>query len=135
MTVHLFLAVLAALFLCICNAQPRASPTQALTAAPTPLVNQWNSWKTKNKRSYRNSTEDSRRFKVWQTNLGSIEKQNAAEGGKKIHGITIFSDLTPAEFAAAYLKYVPAERGPGATDHAQSRHLLSTTEGLVDWST
>ena len=118
---------------------PSASPTTAKpTAAPTQLQGQWQNWKKRWQRSYNSSREDDNRRTVYASNLKLAAARNAAEGGRQVHGETIFSDLSPSEFASM-LSYRPSTQTKRPSFARDARELaagatFSPSLGLVDWS-
>lgn len=58
----------------------------------------FNKFQTKFQRNYRTEWEKAMRYRVFKTNLASIEQLNRHEMGTAKYGLTEFSDLTPAEF-------------------------------------
>lgn len=81
--------------------------TQGLAAPTTPnddifaAKKQFEEFKTKHGRSYKDHEEEKSRFGVFRDNLKLIDERNARElamGGSAVHGVTKFADYSPAEF-------------------------------------
>jgi len=76
-----------------------------------------------------------KRLEIFNDNLERVNKLNAEHillGGEAVHGVTQFSDLTPEEFKATYLTYVPRN------ESGIERPLLELDGPLaavVDWRT
>jgi C1A family cysteine protease len=76
-----------------------------------------------------------KRLEIFNANFERVNKLNAEHiliGGEAVHGVTKFSDLTPEEFKATYLTYVPRN------ESQIERPLLELDgplAGVVDWRT
>lgn len=66
----------------------------------------FNSFKTKNSKAYKDTTEESSRYSIFVSNLQLADDRNLLESAT-IHGVTKFSDLTEAEFKDKYLSTFP----------------------------
>lgn len=76
--------------------------------------------------------EASVRLLVFASNLELVEKRNAenvAAGGKPVHGVTKFMDLTPEEFKAQYLNAKP----PVLEGERSKLELNGPAADEVDW--
>jgi C1A family cysteine protease len=75
-----------------------------------------------------------KRLAIFSDNLERVNKLNAEHillGGEAVHGVTKFLDLTPEEFKAIYLTYVPQNE----TVHAPQLELDGPLAAVVDWRT
>jgi C1A family cysteine protease len=76
-----------------------------------------------------------KRLAIFSDNLERVNKLNAEHillGGEAVHGVTQFLDLTPQEFKAIYLTYVPGNE----TDvHRPRLELDGPLASTVDWRT
>jgi len=75
-----------------------------------------------------------KRLEVFTNNLERVNKLNAEHiliGGEAVHGVTQFSDLTPEEFKAMYLNYVPRNESV----HRPFLQLDGPLAAAVDWRT
>lgn len=128
------------------NADTAPAPAPSpITAAPTPLQYQWQTWKDRFRKSYNGNDVETSAFNNYVLNYQLASERNAAEGGRQIHGETIFSDMSPQQFQQVYLTYTPAAANNGPKRNLRNaddinidkdnRELLVTTQGLVDWST
>ncbi|KAI0516036.1 hypothetical protein KFK09_008708 [Dendrobium nobile] len=68
-------------------------------------------------KSYSNSEEHAHRFKVFKANLRRAMRHQKLDPSA-VHGITKFSDLTPAEFSRKYLGVRPSRRLLGSIHEA-----------------
>lgn len=75
-------------------------------------------FQTKFQRNYRTEREKTMRYKVFKTNLGTIEQLNRHEMGTAKYGLTEFSDMTAAEFKK-YTGLLNAHHNP----RLQANHL------------
>ena len=99
--------------------------TSALDAA-----SQFASFKTTYGKTYATAAEETTRFANFQATLASIAKLNAMGGAE--FAINKFSDLSPAEFKARYLRYTPtaaARVAPVADFHTEA----SLNATATDW--
>jgi len=96
----------------------------------------WESFKSEYNRRYETMDEETHRFAVFLENLKMADERNAAElkvGGSAVHGITMFSDISQAEFESRYLTADPTMKtGTGVVD--ATVRTVDTTTGLVDWT-
>lgn len=79
-------------------------------------------------------SEFSKRMAIFAENLERINEQNKQHillGGEAVFGITKFSDLTPAEFKAQYLTYIPSN----STVPRVNIELDGPLNTVVDWRT
>jgi C1A family cysteine protease len=75
-----------------------------------------------------------KRLAIFSDNLERVNKLNAEHiliGGEAVHGVTKFLDLTPEEFKAIYLTYVPSNE----TVHSPRLELDGPLALTVDWRT
>jgi len=89
-------------------------------------------------KSYASEEEEARKFQVFVANLHLADARNEAErlnGGTAVHGVTKFSDITPEEFAATYLRATPPDIST-EKKAAKTIHQLAavTPQALVDWT-
>lgn len=96
----------------------------------------WESFKTQFQRQYTTMEEETHRFAMFLENLKMADRRNdqeTKEGGSAIHGITIFSDLSQAEFESRYLT---ADESLRTVDRTVDTSLGApdASLGLVDWS-
>jgi C1A family cysteine protease len=78
--------------------------------------------------------EWSKRLGIFAQNLERINEQNRQHillGGEAVFGVTQFSDLTPEEFKAMYLNYIPSN----STQPRVNVELDSAPATVVDWRT
>lgn len=79
-------------------------------------------------------SEFSSRMAIFADNLERINEQNRQHvllGGEAVFGVTQFSDLTPAEFKAKYLTYIPSN----TTVERVNIELDGAPATTVDWRT
>lgn len=96
----------------------------------------WESFKENFARRYPTMEEETRRFAHFLENLRMSDRRNELEsrdGGSAVHGITIFSDLSQAEFEARYLTADDSLRSQNRQVDT-SLGAPDSTLGLVDWS-
>jgi len=77
-----------------------------------------------------------KRLAIFSNNLERVNKLNAEHillGGEAVHGVTQFLDLTPEEFKAIYLTYVP--RNETEVEHRPLLELDGPLASTVDWRT
>jgi len=75
-----------------------------------------------------------KRLQIFNDNLERVNKLNAEHiliGGDAVHGVTQFMDLTPEEFKATYLNYVPLNE----TVNRPLLELDAPLAAVVDWRT
>ena len=89
-------------------------------------------------KSYASEEEEAKKFQVFVSNLHLADARNEAErlnGGTAVHGVTKFSDITPEEFAATYLRATPPDIST-EKKAAKTVHQLAavTTQAFVDWT-
>jgi C1A family cysteine protease len=88
-------------------------------------------------KTYGKSYSDSefpKRLEIFNNNLERVNKLNAEHiliGGEAVHGVTQFMDLTPQEFKAMYLTYVPRNE----TVDRPHLELDGPLAAVVDWRT
>jgi C1A family cysteine protease len=78
--------------------------------------------------------EFAKRLQIFNDNLERVNKLNAEHiliGGEAVHGVTQFMDLTPEEFKAMYLTYVPRNE----TVDRPLLELDGPLAAVVDWRT
>jgi C1A family cysteine protease len=79
--------------------------------------------------------EFSKRLAVFSDNIERANKLNAEHvllGGDAVHGVTKFMDLTPEEFKAMYLNYMPDN---STAVHRPFLQLDGAPASVVDWRT
>jgi len=77
-----------------------------------------------------------KRLEIFTNNLERVNKLNAEHvliGGEAVHGVTQFLDLTPEEFKAIYLTYVP--RNETEVQPRPYLQLDGPLAAVVDWRT
>lgn len=104
----------------------------ALVASTAALdaVSQFAQFKTAFGKSYATADEETVRFANFQATLASIAELNAMGGAE--FAVNKFSDLTPAEFKARYLRYTPSAvraTAPVADFHTE----VSLNATATDW--
>jgi len=96
-------------------------------------------FKTDNGKSYKDSTEESKRYTIFTANLVAIDERNRLEGAM-VHGITKFTDLSSEEFSAMYLtrsqtfKATADELRSIAQPAPEQSKLKLEADTNVDWS-
>jgi hypothetical protein len=91
-------------------------------------------------KSYDSEEEEAKKFQVFISNLHLADARNEAErlnGGTAVHGVTKFSDITPEEFAATYLRAVRPDDSSSekkATKTVIYQQAAVTPQALVDWT-
>ena len=100
----------------------------------------WSSFKAEHGKQYGSKAEEAARFAAFRATLRAIEAMNAARAGEHdaIFGVNKFSDLTPAEFKAAYLtahgNTKPAIGAGRAAKEVASFHTAASRNATrVDW--
>jgi len=81
-------------------------------------------------------TEFPKRLEIFTANLERVNKLNAEHiliGGEAVHGVTQFSDLSPAEFKSIYLTYTP--RNESEIEHRPFLELDGPLANTIDWRT
>jgi len=76
----------------------------------------WQAFKVAYQRSYDSVVEEEQRYDAFVLNLKLADERNERErrhNGTAVHGVTKYSDLTPAEFATRYLTTKPPGGGHG----------------------
>jgi len=99
----------------------------------------WETFKNEYNRKYTTMEEEAQRFGFFLENLKNADIRNENErkaGGTALHGITKFSDVSQAEFAARYLTADPSMKTPISQRENLMTNLKppSATAGLVDWT-
>lgn len=105
-------------------------------ANPEHLKYMFEMFKKEYGKTYTTMEEESHRFQTFVDNLRIADDRNLLErheGGSAQHGITIFSDLTQAEFESRYLKSNPALKA-SAADEVLDNVVYEGTASSVDWS-
>ena len=90
-------------------------------------------------KSYVSEEEEARKFQVFVANLHLADARNEAErlnGGTAVHGVTKFSDITPEEFAATYLRAMRPDNISNEKKAAKTIHQLAVVapQAIVDWT-
>ena len=89
-------------------------------------------------KSYASEEEEARKFQVFVANLHLADARNEAErlnGGTAVHGVTKFSDITPEEFAATYLRVTRPDSSNEKKAAKTIQQLAAVTpQALVDWT-
>lgn len=110
----------------------------AAAAALADDSSQWLSFKVEYGKQY-GKAEEAVRFKAFQATLRTIETLNAARVGEHdaVFAVNKFSDLTPAEFKAAYLTFRrPATKFKFAEISVARFHTAASRNATaVDWRT
>jgi C1A family cysteine protease len=100
--------------------------------------NLWNNFKEEFKREYANDEEEKTRFGTFVENLKVADERQLAEhnaGGKAIHGVTMFSDLTHGEFKARLgFKPNPKKAQKRTNSTGVALGSCSVTSANVDWT-
>jgi len=73
---------------------------------PRDILKKFVSFETKFAKSYESVEERHHRIRVFHDNLRLVDEMNQMQDGN-VFGITKFMDLTPEEFKATFLKYIP----------------------------
>jgi len=82
-------------------------------------------------KNYADMDEFALRFENFKTSLVRIAERNERSGGRNVFGLNKFSDMSPAEFKAAYLGYKPSvHKRQARTLHSSHSAPAPTT---VDW--
>ena len=106
------------------------------------MAEKWAAFKEEHDRRYHES-EETHRYDVFTTNLKLADERNEREislNGTARHGITKFSDLAPAEFAARYLTTKLPKGGEGGGmakaigAKVVSRSLADSSPDAKDWT-
>lgn len=96
----------------------------------------WDNFKEKFAKRYPTMAEEAHRFQTFLENIRMADRRNeveSREGGSATHGVTIFSDLSQAEFESRFLTADPQQRTTNRiVDTTQGE--ADATMGLVDWS-
>lgn len=95
----------------------------------------WDSFKDNFKKAYDTMDEEHTRFGHFLENLRSADRRNALEarnGGSAVHGVTILSDLSQAEFEAHFLTADVQQMSANRNFDTVER-VPDLTMGLVDW--
>ncbi len=109
-----------------------------VASASEDIKDLFNKFKIEFKKTYRDISEETKRLEIFSTNLQLIRERNTQEiaiGGKAVHGITKFSDLTQEEFVRRYLTAKPSSNfasSLNATDAPEFPAMPADT--LVDWT-
>jgi len=98
------------------------------------IVAAFQDFQTKYGKSY-GAAEWAKRLGIFASNLEKVSLMNdehMLSAGNPVHGITQFMDMTPDEFSATYLGFIP--RNDTNTDRASIK-LNGVTAESVDWRT
>jgi len=102
---------------------------------PTALLKQFSAWQLKYKKSYNSVDEFDHAIDNFKASLARVEANNKRTGGT-FYGMTKFSDLSPAEFKATYLRCGHKGKTQPRAPHA---HVLPRAHkkapASVDWRT
>jgi len=93
--------------------------------ASTDLLSQFHAWQLKYNKTYTSQEETSVRFQNFQESIIRSNNRNTAQTGHATFGLTKFSDLTPQEFRAQYLRSEPT--GDASTSRAPVAVVDETT--------
>ncbi len=96
----------------------------------------WESFKREHHKNYATMEEENHRFQVFLENLKMADlrnEQEVKEGGAAIHGITIFSDMSQAEFESTMLTADISLRSGSAVKDTTDRQV-KVGAALVDWT-
>jgi len=97
------------------------------------LLSQFNAWQIKYNKVYNSVTEFDHAITNFMASLQRIEANNKPGGTS--YGLTKFSDLSPAEFKAQYLKCGHAGRTPRSDSASVLPHTHVKAPSTVDWRT
>lgn len=88
-------------------------------------------------RKYDTNKEEEKRFKHFKDFLTKVDKRNEDEkssGGSALHGLTIFSDLSDAEFAETHLGYVEPSKSVSEGKVVAKIEPYTGPNTNVDWT-
>lgn len=94
----------------------------------------WEAFKTKFTKQYMTVEEEVHRFQVFLENLRMADRRNEMEsrlGGSAVHGVTMFSDLSQAEFESWFLASNLLSNISHSVDVME--RATEVTQGLVEW--
>jgi C1A family cysteine protease len=99
----------------------------------------WENFKAEHRKSYAGEDEEHFRFNIFVDNLKLIDERNSKDTA--IHGITKFTDMSPAEFKMTHLNYNPHDRAYLLKDVSimkssdnETQPLLDGEDIIVDWT-
>jgi len=83
-------------------------------------------------KTYPSVAERHHRIKIFHENLRLVEEMNALHDGP-VFGVTKFMDLTPEEFKAKFLNYIPGNFSTEGRQYDFSAHAAQTAPATRDW--
>jgi len=98
------------------------------------VIAQFNTFTAEHGIEYDTQAEWGHRLGVFAENIVRIEAHNerhVAEGGERVFGVNKFSDLTPEEFKAGFLTYVPSENP--VPDEEREIPSVEAPLASIDW--
>jgi len=106
----------------------------AASGMPTALESQkmFDDFIVKYHKSYDTTNEYNSRLAIFRGNLQVAEDMNQRQSSS-VHGVTKFSDLTPAEFSKFYTTYRPSSTRPDLGVHVPSNKV--SLPSSIDWRT
>ena len=125
-----------------------AFTTMSFTAAGSALystdlnkqLSLFDEFKRTHGKSYASEEEEAKKFQVFVANLHLADARIEAErlnGGTAVHGVTKYSDITPEEFAATYLRAVRPDDSSSEKKAAKTviqQQAAVAPQALVDWT-
>jgi C1A family cysteine protease len=96
----------------------------------------WDSFKANFRKGYETMDEEHKRFGHFLENLRSVDRRNTLEarnGGSAVHGVTVLSDLSQAEFEAHFLT-ADVNQMTGDRVYATIDAAPDATMGVTDWT-
>ena len=113
-----------------------ATATSLSTSSPEAIKAMFETFKRDHGRHYATMAEELDHFDIFVSNLKQIDERNAVElanGGSAVHGITMFSDMTQADFEDMYLSKLDASKRIGNSTIVDVPPYTGV-QGLVDWT-
>jgi len=102
---------------------------------PTALLTQFSGWQLKFKKSYDSVADFDHAINNFKASLARVAANNKRTGGT-FYGLTKFSDLSPAEFKAEYLRCGHSGKTKSRLPHAKVLpHTHKVAPASVDWRT
>lgn len=99
----------------------------------------WETFKQKFVKNYQTMDEETKRFGHFLENVKQADRRNELElrnGGSAVHGITILSDLSQAEFEASFLTAdINMKTTEGREYWTMDKALEGTLGAAADWTT
>lgn len=97
----------------------------------------WETFKQQFRKNYKTMDEETTRFGHFLENVKAADRRNELEarnGGSAVHGITILSDLSQAEFEANFLTADVNMKTESERTYWTAEKPVDNTLGLVDWT-